>query len=204
MYASNEQKPPAIFWARTLWVLASAALGLILDADFSAENILVRHHAYARAPILGCYDTYTRHRAGNESCTVASPCLWPWNCTIECMHPHTYVRARRRIIEYRSIDQIRRRPAATNRDWSIRFTMQYVVTSYICASVYATKLYIQPLNKKLLDLSSSPACMHPPINGCVGSSGTKKRTPILRRARRTWRCDEPAGGPKFSNDCTYS
>jgi len=161
MYASNEQKPPAIFWARTLWVLASAALGLILDADFSAENILlVRHHAYARAPILGCYDTSVALKLYNESCTVASPCLWPWNCTIECMHPHTYVRARRRIIEYRSIDQIRRRPAATNRDWSIRFTMQYVVTwvLYMCQCVCHQTLYTTVKQKATRSLIIS--CMH--------------------------------------------
>jgi len=176
MYASNEQKPPAIFWARSLWVLASAALGLILDADFSAENILVRHHAYAQAPILGCYDTYTlqswqwiMHRSLAVSVALK---------LYDRVHASAYVREGQETYYRISIDRSDQAPAGSHQPrfiHSFHYAVCSHVRSYICASVYATKLYIQPLNKNLLDLSSSPACMYPPINGRVGSSGTKKK-----------------------------
>jgi hypothetical protein len=70
-------------------------------------------------------------------------------------------------------------------------SFHYAVCRPIYVPVYATKLYIQPLNKKLLDLSS-PACMYPPM--ASSDQELKKSTPpILRRARRTWRYEDNIG-----------
>ena len=94
------------------------------------------------------------------------------------VHASAYVREGQETYYRISIDRSDQAPAGSHQPL-------YTVCRPIYVPVYATKLYIQPLNKKLLDLSS-PACMYPPINGCVGSSGTKKCTPpILRRAHRT-------------------
>jgi hypothetical protein len=157
MQAMNKCRRPSFELVPCGLVLASAALGLILYADFLAENILVWHHEYVR-PGSGPRLLRTRYiqswAMNHEPCSLARH-VCPWNCTIECMHLHTYVRARRHII-YRSIDhQIRHPPAATNRDWSIRFTMHAVCSHVLCATSVCHQTLYQPLNKKLLATASS-------------------------------------------------
>jgi len=71
------------------------------------------------------------------------------------VHASAYVREGQETYYRISIDRSDQAPAGSHQPL-------YTVCRPIYVPVYATKLYIQPLNKKLLDLSS-PACMYPPM-----------------------------------------
>ena len=76
------------------------------------------------------------------------------------VHASAYVREGQETYYRISIDRSDQAPASSHQPrliHSFHYAVCSHVRSYICAGVYATRLYIQPLNKKLLDLSSSPA-----------------------------------------------